>query len=67
MKRVLRNTGRVYVVGCVLMAAVHVFSYYYYGFIPLKRLPYDLAVVLLWPVALAFVLASALGLAPPPE
>jgi hypothetical protein len=67
VKRAIRIIGWIYVAGAVLAATIFLSGYYEQGFIPVKALPIDLAVVLLWPVVLAFIVASELGLGPPFE
>jgi hypothetical protein len=67
VKLALRIAGWIYLAGVVLTTAAVLFSYYQLGSVPIWRLPYDLALIILWPVALAFIIASGLGLSPPIE
>ena len=64
MKRALRITGWLYLSGAILMAVAIIFDHLTGegDFPQLTELIEDFAVVLLWPIFLAWLIVTALGL-----
>ena len=63
MKRSLRIAGLVYLAGVVLMTIAILSLHYKHG-LDVGHLPRELMLILLWPVALAIIVASWIGIIP---
>jgi hypothetical protein len=62
VRRALRITGCVYLAGAIAVMAILLIGHYkYLGSIPVRVLPFDVAMALLWPAIVVVIVLDKLG------